>query len=112
MHHYKKTTVISFLISFFSITTFAHAARDTIFVFVAKNGRDVNNGTAGKPFATLETARDAIRQMKTNGSLNQPVVVYLRGGVYFISKSFELNQEDAISGVNPLIYEAYPGEIC
>ena len=37
-------------------------------------------------------------------------MVYLRGGVYFISKSFELNKEDAASSDKSIIYKAYPGE--
>ena len=37
--------------------------------YVATNGSDENPGTKGKPFATLERARDAIRELKKAGKL-------------------------------------------
>lgn len=59
----KSKAVILFLISFFSIFSFAHAVTDTSFIYVAKNGNDANVGTVSNPFATLEAASDAIRQI-------------------------------------------------
>ncbi|MGA2660073.1 MAG: hypothetical protein ABSH34_21430, partial [Verrucomicrobiota bacterium] len=37
--------------------------------FVAPTGNDANPGTADRPFATLERARDAVRQLKQAGLL-------------------------------------------
>src|SRR6266481_9215796 len=36
---------------------------------IATDGSDANPGTRAKPFATLERARDAIRELKQNGAL-------------------------------------------
>ena len=43
-----------------------HAAEQTnvIVYYVAANGADTNPGTIQQPFATLERARDTIRELK------------------------------------------------
>ena len=50
---------------------------------VATNGNDANPGTEAKPFATIERARDEIRQLKSTGPLPAGgIVVEVRGGTY------------------------------
>ena len=36
--------------------------------FVATDGRDSNPGTPDRPFATLSRARDAVRELRKNGT--------------------------------------------
>ena len=91
-----------------------------ILFYVACNG---NNLWSGKqktatlnqqdgPFATLERARDAIRELKRQqgGTLKQPITVFLRGGTYFLSEPLKLTSEDSGTKKFPIIYKAYPEE--
>ncbi len=72
---------------------------------VATDGDDANPGTIEKPFATLEKARDAVRQSKSEGA-----TVILRGGKYFRTESFTLTEQDSGRPGKPIVYRAYPGE--
>ena len=58
-------------------------AMATVF-HVATAGVDTNTGTIEQPFATLERAREAIRELKkpSGGLPAGGATVYLRGGVY------------------------------
>ncbi len=63
------------------------------------------------PFATLTRARDAVRELKAKrGGLDRPVIVFLRGGTYFLEEPLILTAEDSGTGSCPIIYSAYPGE--
>jgi hypothetical protein len=59
--------------------------------YVSTQGQDTNPGTREKPFATLEHARDVVRQAKPQ----TPVTVWLRGGIFRLDKSFALTAEDS-----------------
>ena len=74
--------------------------------FVAPAGADSNSGTKGKPFASLEKARDAIRALKAKGNLAGPVCVRLLPGEYRIQKTFELTAADSGTEAAPIIYRA------
>ena len=79
--------------------------------FVSPKGNDGNPGTKERPFATLEAARDSVRQQKKNDfTKKQKVVIYLRDGVYERAETFELDQRDSGTKGRPIIYRAYPGE--
>jgi len=70
-----------------------------------------NTSKTDGPFATLERARDAIRDIKKSGPLfGGNTTVYIRGGNYSISKTFQLTAEDSGTESSPIIWEAYPGE--
>ncbi|WP_127490598.1 Ig-like domain-containing protein [Paenibacillus glycanilyticus] len=79
--------------------------------FVSPNGSDSNSGTLESPFLTLEKARDAVRQLKQSSGLpGGGVTVYLRGGVYNRTGSFQLEEQDSGTADKPITYKAYPGE--
>lgn len=79
---------------------------------IAPGGSDSNPGTVAKPFATLERARDAIRQLKEdNGFPANGVTVYLHGGKYFRTKPFALSCEDSGTIATPIVYKAYPDQV-
>ena len=79
--------------------------------FVSPKGNDRNPGTKEKPFATMEAARDRVRQQKKYNDTKKPkVVIYLREGVYERAETFELDQRDSGTKSTPIIYKAYPGE--
>ncbi len=76
--------------------------------YVSPVGSDGNAGTESAPFATLEAARDAFR--KTRGSSAGPITVWLRGGDYRRTRSFELSLEDSGTESSPVAWRGYPGE--
>ena len=79
--------------------------------FVAPGGDDKNDGSFGKPFATLEQARDTIRAQKKNGALpSGGATVYLRGGVYTVTDTFTLSDIDSGSFGAPVVYRAWQEE--
>ncbi|RJP21212.1 MAG: right-handed parallel beta-helix repeat-containing protein [Candidatus Omnitrophota bacterium] len=120
-----KTTSIGiicvclFLFFSFSGVYFAEmGSENTIHLYVSTAGQDIWSGgldapnpdkTDG-PFATLEKARDAIRQLKAEKKLNRPVVVSIRAGVYTLQKPFTLTPEDSGTETCPITYAAFPGE--
>jgi parallel beta-helix repeat protein len=67
------------------------------------------NGSDG-PFQTLQAARDAIRRLKSEKTLNEPVTVYLEGGDYRLRQPFVLTPQDSGSESAPITYGAYEGE--
>jgi hypothetical protein len=78
---------------------------------VAPGGNDKGPGSATQPFLTLERARDAIRSLKISSGLPaEGVTVWLHGGVYPRTRSFELLAEDSGEKSRPIIYRAVEGE--
>ncbi|HVY68570.1 MAG TPA: right-handed parallel beta-helix repeat-containing protein [Verrucomicrobiae bacterium] len=79
--------------------------------YVAVNGNDQNPGSKRKPFATLERARDAARAARRDGKpTSGPTTIWLRGGSYYRTNSFELSATDSATPASPVIYRAYPSE--
>ncbi len=86
--------------------------------YVATNGnddwsgkqREPNPPKTNGPFATLTAARDAIRALKADGGLQQPVEVLVREGTYYLSEPLHLSAEDSGSLDCPITYKAFPGE--
>lgn len=87
--------------------------------FVALNGDDnwtgklaePNANSSDGPFATLERARDAIRQLKADKELPAGgVSVEVRAGTYWRASTFALQEEDSGTTEAPIIYRAYQNE--
>lgn len=83
-----------------------------IMFYVAPNGSDRWLGTKQAPFATLQRARLAIRELKRQqgGTLQQSVIVWMRGGTYCLTEPLELTPEDSGTDKHSISYMAYPGE--
>jgi hypothetical protein len=81
---------------------------DSLSFFVAPDGNDEDRGTLTEPFATLHQARDAVRKSKKAGA--KSATVYLREGVYYLSRPVAFTEEDSGSSDAPVTYKAYPGE--
>ena len=88
----------------------ATAAPGNTEFFIATDGDDAHPGTIEKPFATLERARDAIRQLRRAGAAGGPITVRIRGGVYYRSKAFALTQEDSGTRDAGIVYRAHGNE--
>lgn len=81
-------------------------------LFVAGDGSDANPGTEEKPFATLERARDEIRQRRAGGPLPAGgMTVEVRGGVYELPRPLELTDQDSGAENAPVVYGARLGEV-
>lgn len=83
-------------------------AADSLEYWVSPAGSDGAAGTRAQPFATLERARDAVRQKRA--SVSGGAVVRLLPGVHVRSGSFELTAEDGGSVSAPVTYRA-EGEV-
>jgi len=99
------------------INTVLIGKAEDIQLYVATNGNDSwsgkiaspnTDGTDG-PFATLERARDEIRQLKSDG-LDAPGTVFVRDGIYQLSRTLKLDKQDSGSEEAPIKYCAYQGE--
>ncbi|QDV84702.1 right-handed parallel beta-helix repeat-containing protein [Stieleria magnilauensis] len=84
--------------------------------YVATNGSDSWSGTLAEPnpqgndgpFATLQRARDAIRQSGERPS--NDVVVLIRGGTYRLDETVVFGLQDSPQDDAIVTYAAYPGE--
>lgn len=80
-------------------------------LYVATGGSDSNDGSEGAPFATVQKAKDTIRSMISSNSLPEGgVVVYLRGGTYYIENGMDFTAADSGREGSMITYTAYPGE--
>ena len=83
-------------------------------IYVSPNGNDANNGSRGRPVASLETARNLARTIHTKVK-NRPVNISIASGEYFFSKPLVLlaseNDENLIfsgdSTNKPVFYGGY-----
>ena len=75
---------------------------------VALNGDDANPGTAAKPFATLEKARQTVRTL--NKTMQEDIVVLVHGGIYAISRSVTFEPADSGANRHDVVYRAAPNE--
>jgi hypothetical protein len=87
--------------------------------YVATNGSDdwsgrlaiaAQNGADG-PFATVDRARRAVRELKAaEPTRNRPITVLVHGGFYPVDRPITFEPADSGSADAPVIYAAYPGE--
>jgi hypothetical protein len=91
------------------------AAGDGLMLYVSPKGNDAWTGRSaalrspGGPFATLERARDAVRNLKTKGLPAGGVTVELAAGTYELSRTFALGAEDSGEEGKPVVYRAKAG---
>lgn len=86
--------------------------------YVAKNGNDTwsgrlpapNRKRTDGPFGTLQRAQRAVRELRQKRTLNRPIVVMVRKGVYLLNEPLVFTPEDSGSAESPTIFTAYPGE--
>ncbi len=95
-----------FLFIFMLVTTDIKAQ-----FYIAPNGRDSNPGTKEKPFASLISARNAVRKLKNRSPQNKNIVIHIAEGVYIMDEPLILNTEDGGSDKYPIIYQAEKGKM-
>ncbi|MBW2524003.1 MAG: right-handed parallel beta-helix repeat-containing protein, partial [Deltaproteobacteria bacterium] len=80
-------------------------------LYVAPDGDDANPGTMAAPLATVEGARQALRDLKAGDGLPAGgMAVCLREGVYERTETFELGSEDSGTASSPIVWRAQAGE--
>ena len=91
--------VIGLLASISSGSSLWAETSSLTFYVSSRAGNDRNPGTLTHPFLTIERARDAIRELKMRSAVGKTAVtVYLRGGIYPLTQTFTLSEQD--SGVS------------
>lgn len=77
-------------------------------LFVSTSGDDTSgDGSMDQPYATLEKARDVIRESDLPDG---GVVVYFREGVYIQSNGIVFDEQDSGTADQPIVYRAYEDE--
>ena len=93
------------------LTAFAVTASVPRSLWVAPDGRDDQPGTKSQPLASLEGARDRLRDLRQDHPLPRGgVTILLRGGVYHRRQTFELTAQDSGTVRSPITYRNEPGE--
>jgi len=96
----------------FDVSHYTHRfPSPSITLYVAPDGNDEQPGTKKRPFATLEAARDTLRQLKKTGKLSKGgAKVIIRGGRYSVRQTFSLTHDDSGEPDKPIRYCAARGE--
>lgn len=81
--------------------------------YISETGSDDAPGTADAPFATIEKARDTIRELAASDGLSDGgITVYIHGGRYPVSETIEFTEADSGTAACPITYKAYgDGEV-
>ncbi len=105
MHHKPLLSLICMFI--FAGAAFA---ADPDFV-VAPRGDDAASGKLDAPFATLQRAQAAVRQLRAaQPDRKTPIVVALRGGTYTLTQPLQFTSADSGTADSPTVYTAYSDE--
>lgn len=79
--------------------------------FVSPQGRDSNPGTVPElAFATLDRAKEAVREARRSG-LKSDITVYLRGGEYYLDHPLSFDERDGGNGRYKIIYKNFAEEM-
>ena len=87
-------------------------------LYVSTAGSDAWSGRLAEPnaaktdgpLATLTQARDALLRIKKRAGLPHGATVYVRGGTYYMDKTFTLNKEHSGAPRARIVYRAFDGE--
>ncbi|MCM4153134.1 right-handed parallel beta-helix repeat-containing protein [Arenibacter sp. N53] len=80
-------------------------------VYVSPSGNDTNIGTKTKPVATLEAARNLVRQYKAINDLPKGgITVWIGTGQYDRTEPFILNGNDSGNPDAPIVWRTLPNE--
>ena len=74
------------------------------------SGRMAEPSDADGPFATVERAQQAVRELKADGGLTGPVTVFVRGGVYRLAQPLRFRPEDSGTAEAPITYRNFGDE--
>ena len=103
---------MSICITFPNINVLAEIRADSAVKFyVAPHGDDSAAGTIDSPLATMEGARNKVREYKNAyGYPDGGITVYFRGGKYQVTQKTDFEEQDSGTDEYPVIYRAYENE--
>lgn len=105
-----KKVIIQVICLIIAVFLFACKKESKLLLFVAPNGNDSNPGSIEQPLATIEKARDIIREIRDKGELTDTVNIILREGVYPIRKTIEFSEKDAGKKDAPIMIKSFENE--
>ena len=81
-------------------------------LFVSPDGSDSAPGSEAKPFASIERARDYLREMreKDGAALRLGARVKIREGTYLLEQNLIFSKQDSGTENAPIIYQSFPNE--
>ncbi len=111
-----KTTIRSLLLLSVALVSSVHAAWG-LTLWVAPDGNDAWSGRPARPnaaltdgpLASLQAARDAVRHIKAQGALTEPIRIVVADGTYTLTEPLVFGPEDSGTEKCPIVYEAAPG---
>ncbi len=71
---------------------------------VAVDGADAGDGSAAAPFASIQRAQQAVRELKADGGLTESVTVLIRPGVYRQTESLRFEPADSGTPAHPITW--------
>ncbi len=74
--------------------------------YVSSDAVTSGDGSAEKPFKSIEMAQKAVRNTKKD----EPITVVIRGGEYYVKNSLEFTSADSGTSSAKVTYKAYDGE--
>jgi hypothetical protein len=77
--------------------------------FVSTSGNDSGSGTKSAPFATLARAQQSVRGIPSQN--RGGIIIWVRGGTYYLDRTLVLTAEDSASAEAPVVYAAFPQEM-
>ena len=82
-------------------------------LYVSVDGNDSNDGSESSPLASIQGARDRLREIKQNGLLGRDgAVVYVKAGEYEIADTITFEKVDGGTKEQPIVYRSYgDGEV-
>lgn len=95
------------------ISLFLPIAAAALEVHVSPQGDDRAAGTLAAPWRTLEGARDAVRAWRKAqpASHDEAVTVWVHGGTYPLTRTFELTREDGGTATAPVVWAAWQSQV-
>ena len=79
-------------------------------IYVGPSGNDQNPGTRLRPLATLESARDRARELRSVNIGDKPIEIILLEGEYFMTQPLELDIRDSGTPSGPIVFKSEPGK--
>ena len=77
--------------------------------YVCTTGSDNNSGMIGKPFATIQRARDALRSLDSSKK-SEGAIVYIKSGRYVLKETLVFDLQDSALQGAQIRYQAYQNE--
>ena len=99
-----KRFLICFLVCLIHVSVFA------VELYVSPKGNDADPGTKEKPFATLQKALRAAREIRRLDQLpkGEFILIRMSGGVYQLTEPIVIRPEDSGTADSPTVIEGAP----